>query len=95
MVTINCLTQLEVFLRLFTKKLHWTFFKKKRKKKKEKEKEQRFFFFWNQAPDYQQEIKDALNLRILGPVRESNPGPLAPKARIMPLDQQAFEWLLI
>ena len=24
-----------------------------------------------------------------GPVRESNPGPLAPKARIMPLDQQA------
>ena len=22
-----------------------------------------------------------------GPVRESNPGPLAPKARIMPLDQ--------
>ena len=26
---------------------------------------------------------------ISGPVRESNPGPLAPKARIMPLDQQA------
>ena len=26
---------------------------------------------------------------ITGPVRESNPGPLAPKARIMPLDQQA------
>ena len=25
-----------------------------------------------------------------GPVRESNPGPLAPKARIMPLDQQAI-----
>ena len=24
-----------------------------------------------------------------GPVRESNPGPLAPEARIMPLDQQA------
>ena len=24
-----------------------------------------------------------------GPIRESNPGPLAPKARIMPLDQQA------
>ena len=24
-----------------------------------------------------------------GPVRESNPGPLAPLARIMPLDQQA------
>ena len=24
-----------------------------------------------------------------GPVRESIPGPLAPKARIMPLDQQA------
>ena len=30
-----------------------------------------------------------------GPVRESNPGPLAPKARIMPLDQQAiFNWVL-
>ena len=27
--------------------------------------------------------------KCLGPVRESNPGPLAPKARIMPLDQQA------
>ena len=25
----------------------------------------------------------------LGPVRESNPGPLAPEARIIPLDQQA------
>ena len=24
-----------------------------------------------------------------GPVRDSNPGPLAPKARIMPLDQLA------
>ena len=24
-----------------------------------------------------------------GPVRESNPGPLAPEARIIPLDQQA------
>ena len=24
-----------------------------------------------------------------GPVQESNPGPLAPGARIMPLDQQA------
>ena len=28
---------------------------------------------------------------IKGPVRESNPGPLAPKARIMPLDQQAVQ----
>ena len=26
---------------------------------------------------------------VIGPVRELNPGPLAPKARIMPLDQQA------
>ena len=26
---------------------------------------------------------------VIGPVRESNPGPLAPEARIMPLDQQA------
>ena len=31
---------------------------------------------------------------VFGPVRESNPGPLAPKARIMPLDQQAFEQLI-
>ena len=29
------------------------------------------------------------NKKVMGPVRESNPGPLAPKARIMPLDQQA------
>ena len=28
--------------------------------------------------------------RETGPVRESNPGPLAPEARIMPLDQQAI-----
>ena len=27
--------------------------------------------------------------KINGLVRDSNPGPLAPKARIMPLDQQA------
>ena len=27
--------------------------------------------------------------RKWGPVRESNPGPLAPEARIIPLDQQA------
>lgn len=26
-----------------------------------------------------------------GLVRESNPGPLAPEARIIPLDQQAFD----
>ena len=32
-------------------------------------------------------VKQKENFR--GPVRESNPGPLAPKARIMPLDQQA------
>ena len=30
--------------------------------------------------------------RYPGPVQESNPGPLAPKARIMPLDQQASAW---
>ena len=30
-----------------------------------------------------------------GPVRESNPGPLAPKARIMPLDQQASRITLV
>ena len=27
--------------------------------------------------------------KTLGPVRDLNPGPLAPKARIIPLDQQA------
>ena len=26
---------------------------------------------------------------VCGPVRDSNPGPLAPKARIIPLDQLA------
>ena len=26
----------------------------------------------------------------MGPVRESNPGPRAPEARIIPLDQQAI-----
>ena len=30
-----------------------------------------------------------------GPVRESNPGPLAPKARIMPLDQQATHMMQV
>ena len=28
-------------------------------------------------------------LEKMGPVRESNPGPRAPEARIIPLDQQA------
>ena len=32
---------------------------------------------------------------FLGPVGESNPGPLAPKARIMPLDQQAFHTITV
>ena len=32
---------------------------------------------------------------VFGPVRESNPGPLAPKARIMPLDQQAFAYIKV
>ena len=27
-----------------------------------------------------------------GPVRESNPGPLSPEARIIPLDQQAYAY---
>ena len=30
-----------------------------------------------------------LKNKPIGPVRESNPGPLAPEARIIPLDQQA------
>ena len=35
---------------------------------------------------------DLLNVnkkKLCGPVRDSNPGPLAPKARIIPLDQLA------
>ena len=30
-----------------------------------------------------------ITLKKKGPVRELNPGPLAPEARIIPLDQQA------
>ena len=30
--------------------------------------------------------------KIAGDVRESNPGPLAPKARIIPLDQHPLSW---
>ena len=29
----------------------------------------------------------------MGPVRESNPGPRAPEARIIPLDQQAMAFI--
>ena len=31
-----------------------------------------------------------VSLRKQGPVRDLNPGPLAPKARIIPLDQRAL-----
>ena len=31
----------------------------------------------------------------MGPVRESNPGPRAPEARIIPLDQQAIAFITI
>ena len=34
-------------------------------------------------------FNNTLKRKQFGPVRESNPGPLAPEARIMPLDQQA------
>ena len=30
----------------------------------------------------------------LGPVRDLNPGPLAPEAKIIPLDQQAVNFIL-
>ena len=30
----------------------------------------------------------------LGPVRDLNPGPLAPEAKIIPLDQQAVSFIL-
>ena len=33
--------------------------------------------------------KIVTNKNFSGPVRDLNPGPLAPKARIIPLDQQA------
>ena len=36
-----------------------------------------------------------VKIAMKGPVRELNPGPLAPKAIIMPLDQQANPALLI
>ena len=38
------------------------------------------------------EEADVLGFQCLkmGPVRESNPGPRAPEARIIPLDQQAM-----
>ena len=35
------------------------------------------------------ELKTQKSILKMGPVRESNPGPLAPEARIIPLDQQA------
>ena len=35
------------------------------------------------------DLKEKKRKKISGLVRESNPGPLAPKARIMPLDQPA------
>ena len=40
------------------------------------------------------DLKDAFweNLKT-GPVRESNPGPRAPEARIIPLDQQAIAFI--
>ena len=34
-------------------------------------------------------VRKKLIVIIKGPVRDLNPGPLAPKARIIPLDQQA------
>ena len=34
-----------------------------------------------------------LKIKGSGPVRESNPGPRAPEARIIPLDQQAMAYI--
>ena len=48
--------------------------KKKRKQKKRK-------------PEKKEKVKKSKEKK--GPVRELNPGPLAPEARIIPLDQQA------
>ena len=62
-----------------------------RKKKREKFLWRYYILLWNFAfktflliSEWQSRKKT-----YKGPVRESNPGPLAPKARIMPLDQQA------
>ena len=35
-----------------------------------------------------------LKTKNLGPVRESNPRPLAPEARVIPLDQRASIWTI-
>lgn len=35
--------------------------------------------------------REKIEKKIIGPVRDLNPGPLAPKARIIPLDQQAVD----
>ena len=56
-------------------------------------KRKRRFFFLSQALDLPTSNKKICQKIEVGPVRESNPGSLAPKARIMPLDQQAFERL--
>ena len=45
-------------------------------------------------PDFSSQYHNEKSIRcrktvVLGPIRESNPGPLAPEARIIPLDQQA------
>ena len=34
----------------------------------------------------------SITLKLIGHVRDSNPGPLAPKARIIPLDQRAMNF---
>ena len=38
-------------------------------------------------------MKNKNNPKANGAIRESNPRPLAPKARIMPLDQSPFHLL--
>ena len=48
----------------------------------------RIQYFWKKKIQYWKLLPG-------GPVRESNPGPLAPKARIMPLDQQATHTIQI
>lgn len=48
-----------------------------------------FFETLPRCPTTYNKSKSKNKIKGIGPVRESNPGPLAPKARIMPLDQQA------
>ena len=54
-----------------------------------KEKERKKIFFQDSLGEKKQKQKP--QKRCFGLVRDLNPGPLAPKARIIPLDQRAMD----